>query len=778
MSEPSYEVLAGRYELHRQLANGGTADVFLARDQLLNRPVAIKVLNATLSQDEAFVARLRKEAQVVASLNHQNIVGVFDQGEQDGAPFIVMEYVDGRSLAEILRNEGSLEPDRAASIAIDIAAALDAAHRQGMVHMDVKPGNVLVTSDGQVKLADFGIAKALNEGAETDMTVENGTVLGTATYLSPEQAQGKKVGPRSDVYSLAVVLYEMLTGRAPFIGANAIEIARQHVESAPESIRGMGIEVAQSLEAITLKGLAKNPDHRYPSVRDFASDLKRYLGGAHTLNSGGATGAAASARPVTGRSTPPEDPTMVIPVTTPQDATVGVGVLGASAGAATGLSAAPATPASETPVEAQPIVVRSDDTWKRNVMFFVFFAVLLVLLGFLANSLLDVLNPSNTATDPGTTVPIGAETVEVDNFINLEQDQAELLIEQAGLVPLITAEPNNDVAEGRVFAQDPPAGAIVEEGSTVQITVSEAEGQLEVPSLVDLTREEADLQLARRGFTANAVDVDHPTVPAGTVIRQEPAAGMSAERGSVVFFEVSLGPSERTVPELAGEELTVAIEALFDLDFRTSFVEEPSNEVEAGLVLRTDPPAGSLVRGGEIVTVFQSSGVASTPVPSVLGLLPDTARQQLVASGFEVETEFELAANPNDINRVVGQSPAANIELEEGSVVRIVVGVEEDDLPDDDDDDGATTGDDDGDGATDGGDDGATDGDDDGATDGGDDGATDGDDDGATDGGDDGATDGDGDAAPPDDGATDGDGDATPPDDGGTPGDDGAGADG
>ena len=694
MSEPSYEVLAGRYELHRQLATGGTADVFLARDQLLNRPVAIKVLNATLSADEAFVARLRQEAQVVASLNHQNIVGVFDQGEQDGAPFIVMEYVDGHSLAEIIRNEGSLDPDRAASIAIDIAAALDAAHRQGMIHMDVKPGNVLMTNDGQVKLADFGIAKALTEGSETDLTIENGTVMGTATYLSPEQAQGKKVGPRSDVYSLAVVLYEMLTGRAPFLGDTAVEIARKHVESAPDSVRGMGFEVAQSLEAITLKGLAKNPDHRYPSVRDFAADLKRYLGGAHDLKAAGATGAAANARPVTGRSTPPDDATTIIPVTkaSPDETESGIGVLGAGTAAAGGLSLAPAKPAPvEEVLEAQPIVVRSDDTWKRNVMFFLFFCVLLVLLGFLASSLLDVLNPSTTETDPGVTTPAGAETITVESFINLEQDQAELLIEQAGLVPLINAEPNNDVAEGRVFDQDPPAGAIVETGSTIQITVSEAEGLLEVPTLVDLPQEEAELQLARRGFTANVVDVDHPTVPAGTVIRQEPAAGVSAERGSVVFFEVSLGPSERTVPDLEGQELSVALDALFELDFRTSFVEEPSSEIEEGLVLRTDPPAGSLVRGGEIVTVFQSSGVASTPVPSVLGLLPDTARQQLVASGFEVETEFEPVANPNDINRVIAQSPEANIELEEGSVVRIVVG--EEPVPEDPPDDGTDPGD-------------------------------------------------------------------------------------
>ncbi len=685
MSDAPYEVLASRYELHRQLATGGTADVFLARDQLLNRPVAVKILNATLSEDEAFVQRLRQEAQVVASLNHQNIVGVFDQGEQDGAPFIVMEYVDGQSLAEILRNEGRLDPDRAAGIAIDIAAALDAAHRQGMVHMDVKPGNVLVTNEGQVKLADFGIAKALNEGAETDLTIVDGTVMGTATYISPEQAQGQKVGPRSDVYSLAVVLYEMLSGRAPFVGDTPSEIARQHVEAAPVSLRAASIDIAQSLEAITLKGLSKNTDHRYPSVRDFASDLKRYLGGAHNLNAN----AGAPPRPVTGRSTPPEDATAVIPVTpsggaaapAAAAAVVGtaaaVGTVAASSGGGGGVAVAPSAPAAQqTVVEAQPIVIRSDDTWKRNVLFFVFFCVLLLLLAFLAQSLWAVISGDTTATDTETAVPVDAVTVTVDNFIDLEQAQAEALIEQAGLIPLISAAPNSDVQEGRVFAQDPREGAIVEEGSTISITISEAEGQLDVPTLVELTREEAERQLARNGFTPNAIEVDHATVPAGVVIRQEPAPGVSAERGAVVLFEVSLGQSERAVPDLAGAEFSAALEQLFELDFRTAIVEEASEEVEEGLVLRTEPEAGALVRGGEIVTIFQSSGVALVQVPSVVGLLPDTARQQLVASGFEVEIDFEPAANPNDINRVLAQSPDANIEQREGDIVRIVVGAE------------------------------------------------------------------------------------------------------
>ena len=555
MSDAPYEVLAGRYELHRQLATGGSADVFLARDQLLNRPVAVKVLNATLSEDDDFVERLRREAQLVASLNHQNIVGVFDQGEQDGAPFIVMEYVNGRSLADILRSEGRLHPDRAATIAVDVAAALDAAHRQGMVHMDVKPGNVLITSEGQVKLADFGIAKALNEGSETDLTANGGTVMGTATYLSPEQAQGQKVGPRSDVYSLAVVLYEMMTGRPPFIGDTPVEIARKHVEEAPQAPHRLGVEIAQSLEAITLKGLAKSPVNRYPSVRDFAADLKRYLAGAHSLTdnapSGGKPAAAAPpiVRPVTGRSTAPEqkDQTVLIHAT-PGAAPVARPPQGGPAPQAAAPARAPRQP-DPAELERRPVVVRSDDTWKRNVLFFVALCILLLLLGFLARAFIDVLRDDDSTIDDA---PTTGETVTLPNFTNFDRDQAITLIENQGLLPEIEFAPNNDVADGRVFRQDPVAGAIVELGSTVKITVSEAEGKVEVPTLVDLTREEAERTLRRLGFTPDVQEVDNDFFGPGSVISQEPLPGTSADRGSVVFLQVSLGFSERTVPDLAG----------------------------------------------------------------------------------------------------------------------------------------------------------------------------------------------------------------------------------
>ena len=684
MSDAPYEVLAGRYELHRQLATGGSADVFLARDQLLNRPVAVKILNATLSEDEAFVERLRKEAQIVASLNHQNIVGVFDQGEQDGAPFIVMEYVDGRSLAEILKSEGRLHPDRAATIAVDVAAALDAAHRQGMVHMDVKPGNVLITSEGQVKLADFGIAKALKHGSETDHTVEDGTVMGTATYLSPEQAQGHKVGPRSDVYSLSVVLYEMITGRPPFIGDTPVEIARKHVEDAPESPRALGADIAQSLEAITLKGLAKNPINRYPSVRDFAADLKRYVSGAHSLNAPAKeeTSAAAAAavpvpaRPTTGRSTPPqaENPTVIIPATPGPSAPVGTSLVPtarpATAAVIDGVAPAP-VPMVPSP---QPVGVRNDDTWKRNILFFVALCILLLLLAFLARAFLNVLvaDPEGGPED----IILDEETVTLQDFTNFERDQAIDLITRAGLAYEIEFEPNTDVGEGRVFRQSPVPGAIVAKGSIVKITVSEAEGQVEIPALIELSREEAEQRLTRLGFIPSVQEVDSNVASPGVVFSQDPPPGTDAEPGSVVFLEVSLGPSERTVPNLEGKQFSLAINELFDLGFRISRVDEADPEIAEDLVLRTEPEAGSLLRGDEIVTVYVSSGVAKIKVPSVEGLLADSARQQLTANGFEVLIDFIEVTDPAQVNKVVAQTPPANVELREGETVTIVVGLE------------------------------------------------------------------------------------------------------
>ena len=268
-------VFNGRYELHRRLARGGMSDVYLARDLLLDRPVAVKVLFPEFAKDENFVERFRREAKAAANLNHPNVVAIYDWGEQDETYFIVMEYVEGRSLADIIRTDGSVEPRRAAEISSEIAAALSFAHRNGVVHRDIKPGNVLVSPLGQVKVADFGIAQAAT--ATTHLT-QAGSVMGTATYFSPEQAQGKAVDPRSDLYSLGCVLFEMLCGTPPFTGETPVAIAYKHVQE-PAPSPAATASVPAALEAVTLKLLAKDPADRYASADDLRSDLQRFLDG-------------------------------------------------------------------------------------------------------------------------------------------------------------------------------------------------------------------------------------------------------------------------------------------------------------------------------------------------------------------------------------------------------------------------------------------------------------------------------------------------------------------
>jgi serine/threonine-protein kinase len=626
MSDPGPTVFNGRYELHRRLGRGGMAEVFLARDQLLDRPVAVKVLFPEFATDPSFVERFRREATAAANLNHPNIVGVYDWGEAEGTYFIVMEYVDGRTLSEILRDEGPLHPDRVADVGADVAAALGFAHRNGVVHRDVKPGNVLVTQTGQVKVADFGIARAITANADENLT-QVGTVMGTATYFSPEQARGEPVDPRSDIYSLGCVLYELLVAKPPFSGETPVAIAYKHVQESPVPPRHLNIELPTAIEAIVLKCLAKNPANRYPSAEDLRADLRRFREGSGIL-----------AEPVMAPPVAPDATSVVA-------ATSAVPVAGAGAAA---------------------YYDEDDDEPKRSSGLFL--AALILLLLVLAG-MLYLLAQQFNGDDDGEDVA----QVEVPNVIGEEVARAQEILEGRGFRVAVTQEANEEFDEGIVFDQDPGRGERVDEGSSVRLKVSAGAEAIPVPDVVGSPVAQARQLLEGRGFTVAIEEVNDEDAPVGEVVDQEPGPNEEAPRGSEVLLIVSKGPADRPVPDVVGKSISEASNLLGQAGFTVNQTSEPSNEIDEGVVIRTDPVKGTVRPKGSTVTVVVSSGPAESTVPFVIGLTRENARNVIESNGFIVAEEGDTTGCSPDGIRVVDQDPAGNTTAPDGSTVTIVL---------------------------------------------------------------------------------------------------------
>lgn len=627
MSDQPPRVLNDRYEIHRRLARGGMAQVYLARDRSLDRPVAVKELVPEFAVDPSFVERFRREAQAAAGLSNANIVGVFDWGEQDGTYFIVMEYVDGPSLAQVLRADGPLHPNRAAEIASEVAGGLGFAHSRGVVHRDVKPGNVLLTKSGQAKVTDFGIARALSS-ADDDLT-QAGSVMGTATYFSPEQAQGLSVDPRSDLYSLGVVLYEMVTGRPPFAGDTPLAIAYKHVQDQPPSPSTLMPTLPPGLEAIIMKLLQKNPDDRYASAEDLRMDLGRFLAGEQTVAE--------------------------------RDAALAAAALGGAAAMATTMQ--PATTVGAAVPAAEPEDELEEEEGKPKTALFI--GILVVLLLALGGLLFWFVNSSS-----------GAD-VAVPSLIGLTRDEAEKQLTDADLVPKVTTEPSATIAADLVISQDPGKDVTVKSGSTVKLVVSSGIETVELPDVTGLAQAEAEKQLIAKGLLVKITPQESAEIASGTVISQNPAALVPVAVGSVVELFVSKGVGEELVPDVVGQPLAQAQAEIQAAGFRfANPTQAASATVPNGSVISTDPAGGASVPANTLIRIVVSTGPEQVKVPTVVGQNEADATTTIKFVGLSVRVVPQTvpAGDPN-AGRVISQDPAGGKMVDKGSAVTITVGV-------------------------------------------------------------------------------------------------------
>jgi serine/threonine-protein kinase len=618
----------GRYRIERKLGAGGMADVYLAEDQELGRRVAIKILNARHGNDDQFIERFRREAKNAAALNHPNIVSIYDRGEAEDTYYIAMEFLDGRTLKELIVGRGAAPINVAIEYARQILSALRFAHRHGIVHRDIKPHNVLVDGEGRVKVTDFGIARA-----GTSQMTETGSIVGTAQYLSPEQARGGEVDPRSDLYSLGIVLYELLTGKTPFDGETPVEIAMKHLSTAPKPPSKLRSDIPPELDMVVLRALAKNPDDRYQSADEMEADLERVARGARV-----AAATVDSATQVLSRPA--------------------AAVVAADAATAATMIAAP--PAAATRDAPPPVVVEEEEEYQEGGdrplwpwLVAIGFIIAAAIAGFFVWQELS-----------------GAPQVPVINYIGETQAQAEQQIQAAGLHSVVNKVPNAKVAKGKVFKQDPSAGTKIDKGGTVTLTVSKGPPKVTVPDVKGEQWTTAQQALVNAGLQPQKFSV--PGNKAGQVTATDPAAGESVPKGSTVRVNVMSGPVTASVPSVVGLSLQQAISRLNAAGFHANPSYQDST-APANQVISQSPAPGTSATKGSSVTVNVSNGPPQVNVPDVVGYTSQQAVQALEAAGFQVQQQY-TATDASQENIVQYQNPAGGSQAAKGSVVTITIG--------------------------------------------------------------------------------------------------------
>jgi serine/threonine-protein kinase len=641
MEEPRR--LGGRYELGSVLGRGGMAEVYLAHDTRLGRTVAVKTLRVDLARDPSFQARFRREAQSAASLNHPSIVAVYDTGEDyvDGVsiPYIVMEYVDGSTLRELLHSGRKLLPERALEMTIGILQALEYSHRSGIVHRDIKPANVMLTRTGQVKVMDFGIARAMGDSGMT-MT-QTAAVIGTAQYLSPEQAKGESVDARSDLYSTGCLLYELLTVRPPFVGDSPVAVAYQHVREEPQPPSAFDPEVTPAMDAIVLKALTKDPDYRYQSADEMRADIEACLdgqpvgataalgamayGGGYGYGDGGATTAL-----------PPQaDPgaTSMLPPMREDDGGYGY--------------------------EERPDRRRAPQKKSSTSTVLLVVAGILVLVGaiFMGRAIFH-----KSGTDGQVTAP---------QFVGLTPAQAKSTADNAG----VHTTRGKDVAcadqkKGTVCKQDPASGASMDKDGTVTLFYSKGAPLVSVPSVTGQSEDDARSKLSGLGFKVTVKYQESTTVDAGQVISQDPQSGKKAP-GSTVSLVVAKKPDKSTLPNVIGSNVDDAIAALKKAGFTNVSQQQQDSDQAQGTVVKQTPDGNNDYDPATQVTLYVSSGQASASpttgqVPNVMGKNVQHAEQILQQAGY-TDIQFTPGSSQDPNARVMAQNPGPNAQADPSS---------------------------------------------------------------------------------------------------------------
>jgi beta-lactam-binding protein with PASTA domain/predicted Ser/Thr protein kinase len=610
----------GRYRIVRKLGSGGMADVYLAEDEELGRRIAIKILNDRHANDESFVERFRREAKNAAGLSHPNIVSIYDRGEAEGTYYIAMEYLDGRSLKELVVARGPLPIGDAIDATRQVLAALRFAHRKGVVHRDIKPHNVMADADGRLKVTDFGIARA----GVSQMT-EAGSIIGTAQYLSPEQARGAAVDQRSDLYSVGIVLYEMLTGKTPFTGETPVEIAMKHLSDPPRPPSLARPDISPDLDMVVLRALAKSPDDRFQTAEEMDTELERV--------------------------------------------SRGLGVTAATADAATMvLSGADAAPTSVIPPRRPPAATRpsyryADPPPRRRPFWPWLLALLLIVLAGVAGwyaygQIQDSLS--------------GSSTVSVPYVVGQREDLAVQNIIEKGLEPNVHREPSATVKVGQVSDQAPEGGVRIDKGGTVDINVSTGPPKVEVPNVKGKSRDDAIAALAEAGLKPKVREVFNKAEP-GIVIAQAPVGGELVDEGSNVQINVSKGLEPLGVPSVIGQQYDSAAGQLQGLGFAVARRDVDSGQPK-DTVIDQQPKGGSeLARGGTVI-LYVSKGPKQSTVPDVTSQDEAAATETLEQSGFTVDLVDQDTFDPNQDGIVLSQDPPGGTKAKPGSTVTIVVG--------------------------------------------------------------------------------------------------------